>query len=219
MSTTPATAEPFALAWRAVEQAGGSRPFVPPVPSPALQAVDAGLAWRLAHLLAEATALQQALGEWVGLPQTKTKEIEAALAGLRRGPRGPRWWRRLSQPIWLVTLSNWRHTLETFRAQVQARHQQTQGLLNAVEKAQVVLTQALAEPRPVEAGEWAFQASLLVQTLETVKNRIALREGVEADSVETANRGLAALGLLQNRRGLTEEQAWEAARRRLNGPI
>lgn len=212
-----APTDPIAQAWAHAQQAGLGRPFVQPVPSPALQAVDQPLAWRLAHVLAEATALQQAVGDWVSAPQAKARELQEALAGLRKGPRGPRWWRRLSHHVHVVTLSNWRTTLETFRGQALVRHRQTRALMGALDQMKAALQRALEGAYPPQAQEWAFQAQLLLQTLQTVENRVLLRERLEAESLDLCGRGLAAVALLQNTQGLNDEQAWELARRRLEG--
>lgn len=216
MASSPSPS-PFSNAWAMAQKAGVARPFVSPVPFPALQAQDPALAWQLAYVLAEATAFQQALGDWASaFPVTQPKEIKAALDGLRKGPRGPLWWRRVSKPVWDINLSNWRHALEGFRREAQQRHQQALGLTRAVEAFQQVLKAALGTSYPIDTREWAFQAALLVNSLEAIHDRLQLRESMEAGSMALAGKALAAVGLLQNRRGLSEEQAWEQARQQLN---
>ncbi len=212
-----APSDPFAHAWSLALQAGMVRPFVQPVPSPALLAVDAPLAWRLAHVLAEATALQQALGQWSSDPLPKSQDVEAALTGLRKGPGGPGWWKKATRSLHRLNVGQWRHTLEAFRAQAHARLKQTRSLHNALLEAQQAVTTAASQPLPAEASEWVFQARLLAQTLATLMERVTVRERLESDLLELANRGLAAVALLETHRGTNDEEAWELARRRMRG--
>ena len=220
----PMTTDSFQAAWESARLAGLERVSVPALPDPSWASTHADVAWPAASTLAEASGLQRALGAWIDTPQTSSRELKAAMKGLRKPPSGPSWWRQATAWMHTANLGLWRDTLAQAREKAWGRQTQSKHLIDALAHAGVALERRTDSIRrwiaehpedAFQAEGWMTQAQVQAATLAMLAQRTHARLTQEQAMVATISRAQALLELVRTTKGAEQDKAWAALTREL----
>lgn len=207
----------FQVAWRHAERANLTRQVFSAVPDPQIKQVNKQAGWLLARALGEADALQRAIGNWIQDSPPSSKAINDILAALRKGPRGPAWWRRLTGPWRAMLIRQW-------HADLAAELQRTSFMKNEVKDVQeaVIATQRGLDawnrwaeaslPEEVLDG-WGLRYRVLSGSMEMLSQRLTLRRKVGAEHIRTLSQAISLVDTVRHAKGVGMDQAWEKASR------
>lgn len=213
----PIPSDPFQVAWQHARRANLTRQVFSAVPDPQIKKVNKQAGWLLTRALGEADALQRAIGNWIQDSPPSSKSVNETLAALRKGPRGPAWWRRLTGPWRALLINQW-------HAELSAELQRTSFMKNEIKNVQkaVFATQEALDawnswaeaslPKEVLEG-WSLRCRVLHGSMRMLSQRLALRRKVSAEHIRTLSNAISLVDVVRQAKGVGMDQAWERASR------
>lgn len=216
-SVAPLPEDLFQVAWENAQRAGLTRQVFAVVPDPYIKQVDKQAGWLLARALGEADALQRAIGNWFQESPPSDKTLKDTLGALRKGPRGPAWWRRLTAPWRHIVVNQWHSDLSDEVRRVSFMKGEIAHVQKAVEATRNALDawdRWARDVLPSEALEgWSLRHRVLGASMEMLSHRLALRRKVSADYLRTLSHALSLVDIVRQAKGVQADGAWEKAAR------